>query len=79
MNTITWIVSALALAGVVLNINKDPRCFIIWACTNFFWCIYDWCIGAYAQSVLFAVYFILAAVGLWKWRKDDVGKNKTAG
>jgi hypothetical protein len=63
----SWIVSAIALIGVWLNIRKDNRCFILWAFTNGYWCIYDYTLGAIAQSALFLVYFILALYGLWVW------------
>jgi len=69
MITLPWIVSALALAGVILNIYKDRRCFIIWAFTNAFWAVYDWKLGAKAQSILFLVYFILAVWGLVQWSR----------
>ena len=66
----TWIVSALALTGVILNIYKSKYCFLIWAATNLFWAVYDYRIGAKAQAALFLVYFVLALWGLWKWRKE---------
>lgn len=65
----SWAVSGLALIGVVLNIYKRKECFIIWTFTNLFWFIYDYSIGAYAQSALFFVYFVLAIWGLVKWNK----------
>ena len=67
----SWIITAASLAGVVLNIKKNRACFAIWACTNLFWCIYDFMIGAWAQSALFAVYFCLAIWGIIEWRKDS--------
>jgi len=63
----SWIVSVIALIGVWLNIRKDKRCFILWAGTNFFWCIYDYALGATAQSALFLFYFLLSIYGLWEW------------
>jgi len=65
----TWLITALALVGVVLNIKKNRLCFIVWLFTNSAWCIYDYSIGAYAQSALFAVYTCLAVWGLIEWRK----------
>ena len=69
----TWIVSALALTGVVLNIYKSKYGFVVWVFTNAFWAIYDYHIGATAQAALFFVYFLLALWGLWKWRGDGHG------
>lgn len=69
METITWITAGASLVGVVLNIKRQRICFLIWACTNAFWAVYDYTIGAYAQSALFGVYFFLALWGLWEWRR----------
>ena len=69
---IDWIVSAIALLGVWLNIKKDSCCFVLWTFTNGFWCVYDYSIGATAQSALFFVYFVLAVYGLYKWRKESI-------
>jgi membrane protein implicated in regulation of membrane protease activity len=69
----TWFVSGIALIGILFNIKKDSRCFLIWVFTNAFWCVYDWSIGAKAQSLLFLIYFILSIVGLVKWYRDEKG------
>lgn len=66
-----WILTALSIVGVVLNIRKNKACFIIWAGTNFTWMIIDFTAGIYAQSALFLIYFILALYGLWEWRNSD--------
>ena len=68
-----WIVSGLALVGVVLNIKKKQACFFVWLVTNSLWCIYDYSIGAYAQSVLFMVYTLLAIWGIVEWGRHKKG------
>lgn len=64
----TWIITILSIIGVILNINKNKWCFVIWTGTNFAWMVIDYNEGLYSQSSLFAVYFILALWGLWKWK-----------
>ena len=64
-----WLLTALSLTGIVLNIYKRPVCFAIWSVTNVGWMWYDWRIGAYEQAALFAVYLVLSLWGLWKWMK----------
>ena len=71
LQVIAWIVTGAALIGVVLNIKKDLRCFLIWIFTNAFWCMYDFYLEAWAQSALFLVYFFLALWGLWKWKQGE--------
>lgn len=64
-----WAVTAASLIGVVANIKRKRWCFGVWFCTNSLWALYDFTIGAYAQSALFAVYVALAVWGLWEWKK----------
>lgn len=64
----TWILTAGAITGVVLNIKKKRICFYIWAVTNASWAIVDFIMGIPAQGVLFTVYFGLAIWGIIAWR-----------
>lgn len=72
MTIFTWLLTALSVYGVVLNIRKDHRCFYVWTFTNGSWAIVDAYTGIYAQSALFALYFVLAIWGLKKWKKPCV-------
>ena len=66
----SWIVSGLALIGVVLNIRKEKSCFLIWIFTNSYFCIYDASIGAFAQAALFGIYFLLSVWGIYEWKRE---------
>jgi nicotinamide riboside transporter PnuC len=66
-----WIVTALSIFATVANIHKKTWCFHIWLVTNTLWMLYDWYIGATAQSALFAVYVILAVYGIYQWRYSN--------
>jgi len=63
-----WIVTGASIIGTVLNIKKKRICFVIWLITNSLWMLYDFSIGSYAQSALFAVYVCLAIWGIIEWR-----------
>lgn len=65
----TWILTAGAITGVILNIKKKRICFYIWAVTNASWAIVDFYKGIPAQGFLFTVYFGLAIWGIIEWRK----------
>ena len=65
----TWLITAASIIGVVANIYKRRWCFWVWTVTNFLWCAIDFKAGLYAQSALFAVYFVLAIWGLIQWKK----------
>jgi len=66
-----WLTALLSVIGVILNIQKNHLCFVIWSVTNFTWMVIDLNEGIYAQGILFLVYFILALWGLYKWRFPD--------
>lgn len=59
-----WFLALLSIIGVVLNVQKDPRGFLLWMFTNACWAVIDFRKRLYAQSFLFVVYFFLA---LWGW------------
>jgi nicotinamide riboside transporter PnuC len=65
-----WVLTIMSLVGVVMNIKKMRACFYLWSVTNLCWSVYDFSIGAYAQSALFAVYFLLAVWGIFEWKKE---------
>jgi nicotinamide riboside transporter PnuC len=64
-----WLLTALSLLGVVLNIKKNRWCFVLWAVTNFTWAVIDFQAGIPAQGVLFTVYFFLSIWGLIEWNE----------
>ena len=66
---LSWLITGLSLFGVILNIKKHRSCFLVWFCTNTFWCVYDWTIGATAQAALFGVYAVLAIIGWRRWKE----------
>ena len=73
----TILITIASLIGTLANIYKKRYCFIIWLFTNAFWCGYDLYKGLYSQAILFFVYFILAIVGVIKWRKSEDIHNAT--
>ena len=64
----SWILTALSLWGVILNIHQNRRCFYIWTFTNASWAVVDYNAGLISQGVLFTIYTILAIWGLYKWK-----------
>ena len=72
-----WIVAAIAVVGVILNVRKKWQCFLCWMFTNAFWFGRNINIGEYAQAVTFAVFFAVSFYGMIAWRickkeKDDI-------
>ena len=65
-----WIITILSLVGTIANVYQKRWCFAVWAPANLIWCVYDYRIGAYAQSALMFIYFLLAIFGWFKWHLD---------
>ena len=67
----TWILTGLSLVGVVLNIHHHRSGFAVWMVTNATWSVVDFQAGLASQGWLFAIYFVLAVWGWFKWRQDE--------
>jgi len=63
-----YFITLLSLIGIVANIQKKRWCFWVWLFTNLAWCVYDFKIESYAQSLLFLVYAGMSVWGLVKWK-----------
>lgn len=68
---LSWVMSGIALIGTLLNAERNKWGFIFWLVSNFYLTIKFWYIGELAQSILFAVYTILAIRGIYAWTKQD--------
>lgn len=67
----TWVLTALSLLGVWLNIKKDKRCFYIWIIANFGWITVNIKAHLYAQAALFGIYTVLSIYGIYEWSKPN--------
>ena len=67
----TWIVTALCLAGTVLNVKKNVLCFWLWSVGNVAGLIFDLCSGLYSRAVLDSVQLAFAVWGIFAWRKKE--------
>ncbi len=67
----TWVIAALSLIGVILNIRKDKRCFIFFTVGNAGWIVIDLMIGLYAQVLLFFVLTLLSIYGYIAWKREE--------
>lgn len=67
-----WIITILAIVGVVLNIKRRIEGFYLWTMSNIGFVVVDYNAGLYAQAVLFMVYTGLSVWGIIEWRKKDL-------
>ena len=71
IESVSWILTIVAIYGTYLNANKDARGFYYWLISNSAFCAINFCTGMFAQGFLFGVYTILAIIGLQRWHQDD--------
>ncbi len=71
MTSLQWVLAALSIAGVVLNIGKHRHCFLLWLVTSASWCVLDFQHGLPGQGIVQACYFCLSAWGWWRWKRDE--------
>jgi len=67
----TWILTAVCLAGTVLNVKKKRLCFVLWAAGNIAWLIYDIASGLYSRALLDAVQLGFAVWGFLEWKTKN--------
>lgn len=70
-NILNWIMSAVALAGTLMNAERNKYGFVFWLISNLYMTVRFAVIGEYAQMVLFFVYFLLAIRGIVAWTKKE--------
>jgi nicotinamide riboside transporter PnuC len=63
-----WTLALVSLVGVVLNVRKDRRCYLLWLGSNLAWAEVDLRAGLPAQASLMLVYAGLAVWGWLAWR-----------
>lgn len=65
-----WLVTGVALVGVVLNLYKRRECFYIWGISNSVFAVESYLAGVWNMAFLFSIYFALALWGIYTWRGD---------
>lgn len=68
---LSWVMSAIAFAGTVMNAERNKWGFVFWLISNLYMSVRFFVIKEYAQSVLFFLYFILAIRGIFSWTKKE--------
>ena len=68
---LSWLMSAIAFAGTVMNAERNKWGFVFWLISNLYMSVRFFVIKEYAQSVLFFLYFILAIRGIFSWTKKE--------
>jgi nicotinamide riboside transporter PnuC len=78
METFSWALVAISLAGNIFVIKKNVLGQWFWAVSNTGWVFFDFYIGAYSQAFLFAVYLGLSIWGITVWTKEQAKATQQA-
>jgi len=70
MLILTYIMTAVALAGSILNARKLRIGFVFWIVSNSYLIVRNLFIGEYAQAILFVVNTAIAVYGFIKWTRS---------
>jgi len=70
-----WIIVAIALAGVVLNVRRRWEGFLLWLISNGWWFQHNLVIGEYHQAVLFGVFWLLSVYGIYSWKRKGFNRG----
>jgi nicotinamide mononucleotide transporter len=70
VESVSWILTIIAIYGTYLNANKNPNGFYYWLISNSAFCAINFVNGMMAQGFLFGVYTILAIIGIQKWKEN---------
>ena len=71
---ITWIMTAIAIIGTILNSFQKRSGFYFWLIGNLFWVIYNYKNEMPAQSALYLFNSIMCIIGLIKWKNNKEDK-----
>ena len=69
MTVLYWLIAAVSITGVLLNIHGRRACFALWALSSATWTVADLAHGLPQQACVQAVYFVLSVYGLLRWRR----------
>ena len=66
-----WLVTAICLAGTVLNVKKVRWCFHLWTIGNLLWLAIDLRNSLYSRALLDFVQLVLAIWGIYEWKRKS--------
>ncbi len=76
MQIVLFLIGILKVISFVLNVRKNPLCFIIWGSTDTVLIVHNYNIGEYGQMSMWIMYFCLSIWGFNQWRKENDNEYK---
>lgn len=69
MTDFGWTLTALGIVGALLNVAKNPWCFVLWSIANVGLVVRHAEAGRTPDAVLFGVYLVISLWGMFTWAK----------
>ncbi|MHB8149963.1 MAG: hypothetical protein ACYDIB_07350 [Desulfobulbia bacterium] len=69
MKWIRWALTAIGIAGAMLNAFKIGFCFTLWTIGNVGWIVVNVRRRHVQEAMLFTAYLITSVIGLFMWGK----------
>lgn len=69
---LSLIAAGLAIFGAILNACKRIEGFVFWIISNFIWIFIGIHQKNYGMILMFSVYTIISAIGIYKWRRSNI-------
>lgn len=71
----TWVATAIALTGTVLNCKQVRACFYLWTVTNSMWLAWDIYNDLWSRAFLDLVQLGLAIWGIYEWKRLEAKRR----
>lgn len=62
-----WTLTALGIAGAILNAFKIDLCFVLWAAGNVGWIVVNLRRRQIQEALLFTAYLATSLIGMYMW------------
>lgn len=69
MTVLTWVATAIAIVGSILNSCKRIEGFFLWLISNSLYVYINIKLGVIAQAILFAFNILICIMGVVQWKK----------
>ena len=69
MTVLSWVATAIAIVGSILNSYKRIEGFFLWFISNGLYVYINIKVGVPAQAILFAFNILICIMGVIQWKK----------
>lgn len=71
IQVVLFLIGILKVISFILNVYRNPLCFVIWGSTDLILIVHNFNIGEYGQMSMWIMYLGLSIWGFNKWRREN--------